>query len=167
MYLRPPFLAHSHLQAASASLKKLKVFGEGQGAINQSWTCNNPRTYRATMTEESSDVPRELIESIKDVIGRKIKISVKKKVKLEVKGDKVENKVLVLTSCRAFLVTARIPTKVGVHEVLPSTLTLTQCRLTHAHSCIVTHAFLNMCAHIHTHILQHNTHTPHLHRLLI
>ncbi|XP_014644193.1 PREDICTED: leucine-rich repeat-containing protein 16A isoform X2 [Ceratotherium simum simum] len=63
------------------------------------------------MTEESSEVPRELIESIKDVIGRKIKIAVKKKVKLEIKGDKVENKVLVLTSCRAFLVTARIPTK--------------------------------------------------------
>ncbi|XP_004847644.1 F-actin-uncapping protein LRRC16A isoform X2 [Heterocephalus glaber] len=63
------------------------------------------------MTEESADVPRELLESIKDVIGRKVKIAVKKKVKLEVKGDKVENKVLVLTSCRAFLVTARIPTK--------------------------------------------------------
>ncbi|ERE77588.1 leucine-rich repeat-containing protein 16A isoform 1 [Cricetulus griseus] len=47
------------------------------------------------MTDESSDVPRELTESIKDVIGRKIKISVKKKVKLEVKGDRVENKVLV------------------------------------------------------------------------
>ncbi|XP_049998208.1 F-actin-uncapping protein LRRC16A isoform X1 [Alexandromys fortis] len=63
------------------------------------------------MTDESSDVPRELMESIKDVIGRKIKISVKKKVKLEVKGDRVENKVLVLTSCRAFLLSARIPTK--------------------------------------------------------
>ncbi|XP_044116083.1 F-actin-uncapping protein LRRC16A isoform X4 [Neovison vison] len=63
------------------------------------------------MTEESSEVPRELTESIKDVIGRKIKIAVTKKVKLEVKGDKVENKVLVLTSCRAFLVTARIPSK--------------------------------------------------------
>ncbi|KAM6185468.1 F-actin-uncapping protein LRRC16A [Rhynchocyon petersi] len=63
------------------------------------------------MTEESSEVPKELTESIKDVIGRKIKISVKKKVKLEVKGDKVENKVLVLTSCRAFLLSARIPTK--------------------------------------------------------
>lgn len=50
-------------------------------------------------------------ESIKDVIGRKIKISVKKKVKLEVKGDRVENKVLVLTSCRAFLLSARIPSK--------------------------------------------------------
>lgn len=36
-------------------------------------------------------------ESIKDVIGRKIKISVKKKVKLETKGDKVDNKILVST----------------------------------------------------------------------
>nr|XP_040138019.1 F-actin-uncapping protein LRRC16A isoform X12 [Ictidomys tridecemlineatus] len=51
------------------------------------------------------------LKSIKDVVGRKIKIAVKKKVKVEVKGDKVENKVLVLTSCRAFLLTARIPTK--------------------------------------------------------
>lgn len=56
-------------------------------------------------------MPRELLESIKDVIGRKIKISVKKKVKLETKGDKVDNKILVLTSCRAFLLTSRIPTK--------------------------------------------------------
>ncbi|XP_075777247.1 F-actin-uncapping protein LRRC16A isoform X3 [Pelodiscus sinensis] len=63
------------------------------------------------MSEESSEVPRELLESIKDVIGRKIKISVKKKVKLETKGDKVDNKILVLTSCRAFLLTSRIPTK--------------------------------------------------------
>lgn len=59
-------------------------------------------------------MPGELIESIKDVLGRKIKIALKKKVKLEVKGDKVENRVLVLTSCRAFLVTARIPTKLEV-----------------------------------------------------
>ncbi|XP_077209101.1 F-actin-uncapping protein LRRC16A isoform X1 [Paroedura picta] len=63
------------------------------------------------MTDESSDVPRELLESVKDIIGRKIKISVKKKVKLEVKGDKVDNKILVLTSCRAFMLTSRIPTK--------------------------------------------------------
>ena len=47
------------------------------------------------MAEESSEVPGELIESIKDVLGRKIKITLKKKVKLEVKGDKVENRVLV------------------------------------------------------------------------
>ncbi|XP_073422252.1 F-actin-uncapping protein LRRC16A isoform X2 [Dendrobates tinctorius] len=63
------------------------------------------------MTDESSEVPKELQESIRDVIGRKIKIAVRKKVKLEIKGDKVENKVLVLTSCRAFILTARVPTK--------------------------------------------------------
>ncbi|XP_078097739.1 F-actin-uncapping protein LRRC16A-like isoform X2 [Mustelus asterias] len=63
------------------------------------------------MTEDLSEVPKELLESVRDVIGRKIKIILKKKVKLEVKGDKVENKVLVLTSCRVFLLAARIPTK--------------------------------------------------------
>lgn len=36
-------------------------------------------------------------ESVRDVIGRKIKIAVKKKVKLETKGDKVDNKILVST----------------------------------------------------------------------
>lgn len=36
-----------------------------------------------------------LAESVKDVLGRKVRIGLKKKVKLEVKGDKVENKVLV------------------------------------------------------------------------
>ncbi|XP_055510316.1 F-actin-uncapping protein LRRC16A-like isoform X2 [Leucoraja erinacea] len=63
------------------------------------------------MTEDASEIPRELLESIRDVIGRKVKIFLKKKVKLEIKGDKVENKVLVLTSCRVFLLAARIPTK--------------------------------------------------------
>uniref|UniRef100_A0A8C9WE12 Capping protein regulator and myosin 1 linker 1 n=1 Tax=Scleropages formosus TaxID=113540 RepID=A0A8C9WE12_SCLFO len=33
--------------------------------------------------------------SVKDAVGRRIKLSVKKKVKLEIKGDKVENRVLV------------------------------------------------------------------------
>lgn len=39
-----------------------------------------------------------IAESVRDVIGRKIKISVKKKVKLETKGDKVDNKILVSTT---------------------------------------------------------------------
>ncbi|OCT74535.1 hypothetical protein XELAEV_18033518mg [Xenopus laevis] len=70
------------------------------------------------MTEETSEVPRELLESIRDIIGRKIKIAVRKKVKLELKGDRVENKVLVLTSCRAFILTARVPTKVKICIIL-------------------------------------------------
>ncbi|XP_030637826.1 F-actin-uncapping protein LRRC16A-like [Chanos chanos] len=64
------------------------------------------------MSEEVSEVPRELLESVKDAVGRKIKLAVKRKVKLEIKGDKVENRVLALASHRAYLLTARIPAKV-------------------------------------------------------
>nr|XP_055065406.1 F-actin-uncapping protein LRRC16A-like isoform X5 [Misgurnus anguillicaudatus] len=64
------------------------------------------------MSEEISDVPQELLESVKDAVGRKIKLLVKKRVKLEIKGDKVENRVLALASHRAYLLSARIPTKV-------------------------------------------------------
>ncbi|KAL0963365.1 hypothetical protein UPYG_G00305400 [Umbra pygmaea] len=64
------------------------------------------------MSEEVSEVPKELLESVKDAVGRKIKLSVKKRVKLEVKGDRLENRVLVLASHRAYLLTARIPSKI-------------------------------------------------------
>ncbi|XP_051577478.1 F-actin-uncapping protein LRRC16A-like isoform X2 [Myxocyprinus asiaticus] len=64
------------------------------------------------MSEEISDVPKELLESVKDAVGRKIKLVVKKRVKLEIKGDKVENRILALASHRAYLLSARIPTKV-------------------------------------------------------
>ncbi|XP_045575272.1 F-actin-uncapping protein LRRC16A isoform X3 [Salmo salar] len=64
------------------------------------------------MSEEVSEVPKELLESVKDAVGRKMKISVKKRVKLEMKGDKVENRVLALASHRAYLLTARIPSKI-------------------------------------------------------
>ncbi|KAF4087676.1 hypothetical protein AMELA_G00073260 [Ameiurus melas] len=64
------------------------------------------------MSEETSNVPRELLESVRDAVGRKIKLGYKKKVKLEVKGDKVENRVLALASHRGYLLTARIPAKV-------------------------------------------------------
>ncbi|XP_052002838.1 F-actin-uncapping protein LRRC16A-like isoform X3 [Xyrauchen texanus] len=64
------------------------------------------------MSEAISDVPKELLESVKDAVGRKIKLVVKKRVKLEIKGDKVENRILALASHRAYLLSARIPTKV-------------------------------------------------------
>ncbi|KAM7420433.1 hypothetical protein PAMA_014922 [Pampus argenteus] len=64
------------------------------------------------MSEELSEVPKELLESMRDVLGRKVKLSLRKRVKLEIKGDKTENRVLALASHRAYLLTARIPTKV-------------------------------------------------------
>ncbi|XP_056141611.1 LOW QUALITY PROTEIN: F-actin-uncapping protein LRRC16A-like [Lampris incognitus] len=64
------------------------------------------------MSEEVSEVPKELLESVRDAIGRKVKLSLRKRVKLEIKGDKTENRVLALASHRAYLLTARIPAKV-------------------------------------------------------
>ncbi|KAM7382642.1 hypothetical protein PAMP_002365 [Pampus punctatissimus] len=64
------------------------------------------------MSEELSEVPKELLESMRDALGRKVKLSLRKRVKLEIKGDKTENRVLALASHRAYLLTARIPTKV-------------------------------------------------------
>ncbi|CAB1320940.1 unnamed protein product [Coregonus sp. 'balchen'] len=64
------------------------------------------------MTEENTDFPNELLESVRDAVGGKIKLTLKKRLKLEVKGDKLENRVLALASHRAFLLTARVPTKI-------------------------------------------------------
>ncbi|XP_028326028.1 F-actin-uncapping protein LRRC16A-like isoform X2 [Gouania willdenowi] len=64
------------------------------------------------MGEEVSEVSKELVESVRDAVGRKVKLSLRKRVKLEIKGDKTENRVLALASHRAYLLTARIPTKV-------------------------------------------------------
>lgn len=35
------------------------------------------------------------VESVRDAVGRKVKLSLRKRVKLEIKGDKTENRVLV------------------------------------------------------------------------
>nr|XP_015804568.2 F-actin-uncapping protein LRRC16A isoform X1 [Nothobranchius furzeri] len=64
------------------------------------------------MSEEASQVPKELLESVRDAVGRKVKLSLRKRVKLEIKGDKMENRVLALAAHRAYLLTARIPAKV-------------------------------------------------------
>ncbi|KAI7806324.1 putative leucine-rich repeat-containing protein 16A-like, partial [Triplophysa rosa] len=47
------------------------------------------------MTERVSEGVKNRLNSVNDAVGRKIKLVVKKKVKLEIKGDKVENRVLV------------------------------------------------------------------------
>ncbi|XP_071403379.1 F-actin-uncapping protein LRRC16A-like [Centroberyx affinis] len=64
------------------------------------------------MSEDNTDIPKELLESMREAVGRRVKLSLKRKVQLEVKGDKVENRVLALASHRAFLLTARVPSKV-------------------------------------------------------
>lgn len=42
------------------------------------------------------------VESVREAVGRRVKLTLRRKVQLEVKGDKVENKVLVSNSCLVF-----------------------------------------------------------------
>uniref|UniRef100_UPI00358FB8B3 F-actin-uncapping protein LRRC16A-like isoform X2 n=1 Tax=Myxine glutinosa TaxID=7769 RepID=UPI00358FB8B3 len=62
------------------------------------------------MAEGDARISRELTESVRDVLG-KVRIGLKKHVKLELRADKFEPRILVLTACRAFLLTARAPCK--------------------------------------------------------
>ncbi|XP_048849477.1 F-actin-uncapping protein LRRC16A-like isoform X1 [Brienomyrus brachyistius] len=64
------------------------------------------------MSEGVSDVPADLLESVKDAVGRKTRLILKKKVKLEAKGDKLENKILALSFHRIYLLSTRLPSKV-------------------------------------------------------
>ncbi|XP_072226044.1 F-actin-uncapping protein LRRC16A [Leuresthes tenuis] len=64
------------------------------------------------MSEEKTDIPNDLFESVREAVGRRVKLTLKRKVQLEVKGDKLENRVLALASHRAYLLTARVPSKV-------------------------------------------------------
>lgn len=43
------------------------------------------------------------VESVREAVGRRVKLTLRQKVQLEVKGDKVENRVLVSDSCLVLL----------------------------------------------------------------
>ncbi|MED6271541.1 hypothetical protein CHARACLAT_021388 [Characodon lateralis] len=72
------------------------------------------------MTEEKTKISDELFESVREAVGRRVKLTLRRKVQLEVKGDKVENRVLALASHRAYLLTARVPSKWSVLNMGPA-----------------------------------------------
>uniref|UniRef100_A0A2A4KA86 CARMIL pleckstrin homology domain-containing protein n=1 Tax=Heliothis virescens TaxID=7102 RepID=A0A2A4KA86_HELVI len=64
-----------------------------------------------------SHISTELSDSISNVLGKNAKILYKSLIRMESRGDKVDNKVLVVTAYRIFITTAKIPTRVdnGFH----------------------------------------------------
>uniref|UniRef100_A0A8D3BWV2 CARMIL pleckstrin homology domain-containing protein n=1 Tax=Scophthalmus maximus TaxID=52904 RepID=A0A8D3BWV2_SCOMX len=55
------------------------------------------------MSEEQYRIQRYVLYSVRDALGRKVKLSLRRRVKLEIKGDKTENRVLpVLKCCKCF-----------------------------------------------------------------
>lgn len=62
-----------------------------------------------------SQLTKDLNESIKSLLGKQVKILFKNVVRLETKGDKTENRVLVFSPCRILLLTAKVPTRIDCH----------------------------------------------------
>ncbi|MCI4381517.1 hypothetical protein PGIGA_G00252760 [Pangasianodon gigas] len=58
------------------------------------------------------DISKEVLESVQDAVGRQLKLSLRKKVQLEGKGDKQDNRILALAPHRAFLLSARVPARI-------------------------------------------------------
>lgn len=57
-------------------------------------------------------ITKELSDSIRHVLDRNAKVSFKCMVRLEVKAEKTDNRVLAFSSCRFFILTAKVPTKI-------------------------------------------------------
>ncbi|XP_018333810.1 F-actin-uncapping protein LRRC16A [Agrilus planipennis] len=62
-----------------------------------------------------SQLTKDLNESIKRLLGKQVKILFKNVVRLETKGDKTENRVMVFSPCRILLLTAKVPTRIDFH----------------------------------------------------
>ncbi|XP_047534479.1 F-actin-uncapping protein LRRC16A isoform X2 [Vanessa tameamea] len=64
-----------------------------------------------------SQISTELSESISNVLGKNAKILYKSLIRMESRGDKVDNRVLVVTAFRVFITTTKVPTRIdnGFH----------------------------------------------------
>ncbi|XP_046752565.1 F-actin-uncapping protein LRRC16A isoform X6 [Diprion similis] len=62
-----------------------------------------------------SQLTKDLNESVKSLLGKHVKILLKNVVRLETKQDKQDNRVLVFSPCRLFLLTAKVPTRIDCH----------------------------------------------------
>ncbi|KAK7492243.1 hypothetical protein BaRGS_00016540, partial [Batillaria attramentaria] len=60
----------------------------------------------------ANNIPRDIQDSIRDVLDRRIKISIKRMVKQEVRPDKTENRVLAFSPCRLFVLAAKVPSRI-------------------------------------------------------
>ncbi len=74
-----------------------------------SFSSNGVMSSRRSMT-------RDIHESIRLLLGKNVKILLKAPVKLELKGgDKTENRILVFTPHRLFVMTAKVPARIDHH----------------------------------------------------
>ncbi|XP_068618255.1 F-actin-uncapping protein LRRC16A isoform X2 [Battus philenor] len=72
---------------------------------------------KITKMSTKSQITTELNDSISNVLGKNVKILYKSLIRMESRGDKVDNRVLVVTAFRIFITTTKVPTRVdnGFH----------------------------------------------------
>ncbi|XP_052815297.1 F-actin-uncapping protein LRRC16A-like isoform X8 [Mya arenaria] len=62
-----------------------------------------------------NNVPREILESMRECLDRRLKLSIKRLVNYETKKEKIEQRVLAFSTYRLFILTAKIPTKIDAN----------------------------------------------------
>ncbi|XP_059352193.1 F-actin-uncapping protein LRRC16A-like isoform X2 [Daphnia carinata] len=62
--------------------------------------------------DKKDTLTQDIHESVRNVLGKHVKIMERRAVRMETKGDKMENRILVFTPCRLFVFTPKIPTKI-------------------------------------------------------
>ncbi|XP_013172237.1 PREDICTED: leucine-rich repeat-containing protein 16A isoform X2 [Papilio xuthus] len=72
---------------------------------------------KSTKMSTKSHITTELSDSISNVLGKNVKILYKSLIRMESRGDKVDNRVLVVSAFRIFITTTKVPTRVdnGFH----------------------------------------------------
>ncbi|GAU96902.1 hypothetical protein RvY_08273 [Ramazzottius varieornatus] len=64
------------------------------------------------MMETEKELSQDITDSVREVIGRKVKISLLAPVRWENKPEKFEQRILAFTACRLFILTAKVPSKI-------------------------------------------------------
>lgn len=58
-----------------------------------------------------NNVPRDIQDSIREILGKRVKLFIKRMVKQEVKSEKWEQRVLVFSGCRLFVFIPKVPAR--------------------------------------------------------
>ncbi|KAK6185442.1 hypothetical protein SNE40_007675 [Patella caerulea] len=58
-----------------------------------------------------SNIPKDIQDSIKDVMDKRIKLGIKRMVRQEIRNDRTENRILAFSPCRLFVLAAKVPSK--------------------------------------------------------
>ena len=99
-------------------INKLALCPSRQRRYCEFYPCRTFRGFssrRSAMSRRSGGAMKDPAEGIRQVLGKHTKILLKTAVKLEKGGDKTDNRIIVITPHRLYVMTAKVPTKIDHH----------------------------------------------------